>query len=151
MRKKLLKSPIDGIEITTLHKSKGLAWPYVIVGFLEENILPNLSLEKNIEAERCLYYVGITRSKEQLTLHIPSDDTKLSKAAKANHSVMSEGDYGLNFMASRFVYESNVIASVNMATAIYTNIAANIGKTSNLDLFNRYLSAIKIDFRLSGL
>jgi DNA helicase-2/ATP-dependent DNA helicase PcrA len=147
----LNKTEDDYIEITTLHKSKGLAWPFVIVGFLEENILPNLSLEQDVEVERRLYYVGITRSKQQLTLHIPVDDQKLIASANSNLGYMPEVDHGLNFKASRFLYESNIMASINVATAIYNNIPPDIGKTDNLDSFNRYLSAIKINFRLSGI
>lgn len=140
----------DCIEITTLHKSKGLAWPLVIVGYIEENILPNLNLEKNIEVERKLYYVGITRAKKQLTLHIPIDDKKLIASAESNLGFMPEVDHGVNFRASRFLYESNILASINVATAIYKRIPADIGKTDNLDTFNRYLSASNVDFRLSG-
>jgi DNA helicase-2/ATP-dependent DNA helicase PcrA len=141
----------DCIEITTLHKSKGLAWPFVIVGFLEENILPNLYLEKDVEVERRLYFVGITRAKEQLTLHIPIDDEKLITNAESYQGFMPEVDYAIPFKASRFLYESNIVASIKVATAIHTNTSAELGKTGNLDLFNRYLSNIKVNFRLSGL
>lgn len=141
----------DCIEITTLHKSKGLAWPFVIVGFLEENILPNIALEKDVSVERKLYFVGITRAKKQLTLHIPNDDTKLIECSASNLGTMAEVDYGVPFMASRFVYESNIIASVKVASAIYNNTPPEIGKTYNLETFNRYLAAIKVDFRLSGI
>lgn len=141
----------DCIEITTLHKSKGLAWPFVIVGFLEENILPNLSLEKDVEVERRLYFVGITRAKEQLTLHIPIDDENVSANAESYLGFMPEVDYSTPYKVSRFVYESNVIASIKVATAIHNNTSAELGKTGHLDLFNRYLRTIKVDFRLSGL
>lgn len=139
------------IEITTLHKSKGLAWPLVIMGFLEENILPNLSLEKDVKIERRLYYVGITRAKKQLTLHIPIDDQKLTKASALNLGSMPEVDYGKPFMASRFLYESNILASNKVASAIYKQAPPELGKTDNLDSFNRYLRAINMDFRLSGI
>lgn len=150
-RDRLSVTAEDCIEITTLHKSKGLAWPLVIVGFLEENILPNLSLEKDVEVERRLYFVGITRAKEQLTLHIPIDDIKLSTNAESYLGFMPEVDFAVPFMASRFVYESNVVASIKVATAIHSNTSAELGKTGNLDLFNRYLSTIKVDYRLSGM
>jgi DNA helicase-2/ATP-dependent DNA helicase PcrA len=150
-RNRLAISTENCIEITTLHKSKGLAWPVVIVGYLEENILPNLSLEKNVEVERRLYFVGITRAREQLILHIPIDDQKLIANAENNLGFMPEVDYAVPFMGSRFLYESNIVASIKVATAIHSSIPPDIGQTGNLDIFNRYLSAITAPFRLSGM
>ncbi len=80
-----LSSDIDNLEedgesvtLMTLHSSKGLEYPIVFIIGMEEGIFPSdksMLDQEEIEEERRLCYVGITRAKEQTYLTLASQRT----------------------------------------------------------------------------
>ena len=61
----------DKVSLMTIHSAKGLEFPYVFVAGMEENLFPSqLSLtdRKDLEEERRLFYVAVTRAEKRLVL-----------------------------------------------------------------------------------
>lgn len=65
------KNDADTVSLMTIHSSKGLEFPHVFVVGLEENLFPSqlsLNSRSDLEEERRLFYVGVTRTEHKLTL-----------------------------------------------------------------------------------
>ncbi len=65
------KNKSDTVKLMTIHAAKGLEFECVYVGGLEENLFPNamsLDTREDLEEERRLFYVAVTRAKSRLTL-----------------------------------------------------------------------------------
>ena len=103
----------DQVKLMTLHGAKGLEFPYVYMVGMEEGLFPSggFSLdESELEEERRLCYVGITRAKTNLTL-------------TCAEMRMRNGEYDYN-RPSRFINEIprhliHVVTAATKATTSY--------------------------------
>ena len=83
----------DKVSLMTIHSAKGLEFPYVFVVGMEEQLFPSFmaSSRAELEEERRLFYVAVTRAEKQVTLSYAQ--------TRFNNGQRSDGE------VSRFVEE----------------------------------------------
>jgi len=59
---------LDAVRLLTFHASKGLEFPVVFIAGAEEGITPIIRDDSDIEEERRLFYVAMTRAKDELQI-----------------------------------------------------------------------------------
>lgn len=121
------------VSLMTVHSSKGLEFPYVYVIGMEENLFPSRSgdfiSEQDLEEERRLFYVAITRAGKAV---------KLSFA----HSRMKWGQH-VNNNPSRFIKEID-------KRYILNPLDSGEGDNDNESLFRQFSSSRQNTSRQSG-
>ena len=128
----------DAVVLMTLHSAKGLEFPVVFIPGMEEGIFPgNQSMfnEEDLEEERRLAYVGITRAKKKLYL-ISSQQRMLYGQTSRN-------------MPSRFLREipSSVIDDQSVVARRSTGFtSAHSGFSSGARGGSSYTSSSKIGY-----
>lgn len=93
----------DKVSLMTIHAAKGLEFPFTYLVGLEENLFPSqlsLSSPLDLEEERRLFYVAITRAMEQLTL------TYAETRFKYGQFTLCEPSRFIDELASEYVVSS---------------------------------------------
>jgi DNA helicase II / ATP-dependent DNA helicase PcrA len=79
----------DTVKLMTIHAAKGLEFPVVFVGGLEEGLFPNamsINTREELEEERRLFYVAITRAKTRLYLSYANTRYKFGSLIQSDQS-----------------------------------------------------------------
>ncbi len=81
----------EGVNLLTVHASKGLEFEEVYVVDLVDGRFPNTKMMSSVEEERRLFYVAVTRAKERLYLSYAKHDRIKRKAYEASQFLKEAG------------------------------------------------------------
>ena len=94
----------DRLTLSTIHSAKGLEWHTVFVIYMVDGYLPStmsMGSPEELEEERRLLYVALTRAKENLYLIKPNNSRRGGNYFEASYSSFSE--------LTRFLREKDII------------------------------------------
>ncbi len=137
----------NALLITSIHRAKGLEWPLVILPGLEDGALPYRQEDDpegggNIEDERRLFYVAMTRASEQLCFIHPPDNRLQQRQKSGDCSCPASTEDGA-CPASCFLYESNLDFSDRLGERIYQPKAgAGALQAADIATARRYVKAV---------
>jgi len=126
----------DKVTLMTVHGSKGLEFPFVFVVGMEENLFPSpmmLGSSKDLEEERRLFYVAITRAKRNLVLTYATtryffgrlQNYEISRfVGEINPQYVQKNNEKFDSSTS-FSTLRSLVGSQNRTTNSYTKIASN--------------------------
>ena len=149
----------DYVTLMTIHSAKGLEFPYVYIVGLEENLFPgiqSLSTREDLEEERRLFYVALTRAETKLvlsyaesryrwgnlTLSEPSrfieeiDQSLIEKTRKASFRGTSSFNEGINFsnpFSKSFQEKRDYQKKTSSADSPYINKGTNSTTPININ------------------
>jgi DNA helicase-2/ATP-dependent DNA helicase PcrA len=141
-------SASETLLITSIHRSKGLEWPLVILPGLEEGSFPFYRERENnideLEDERRLFYVAMTRAIEQVICIHPMDAELNRCIAKCCGKIPGE-----MVRASRFLYEANPGLSVCLGEMLAQDDGDRTAVADDTTIARRYLESIGSNAKLA--
>ncbi len=131
----------SGVRITSIHKAKGLEWPVVIIPALSARYYPyeaegTFTTKSSEESERRLFYVAMTRAKEDLYLIAPPtwNSAKENKKTQAEQQqtkdwpskFLREADFELCQQAGELIEVGEVLSEPKELAAIQVKKSQNL-------------------------
>ncbi|MBM78313.1 MAG: ATP-dependent DNA helicase [Crocinitomicaceae bacterium] len=143
------------VSMMTIHASKGLEFQYIYIVGLEENLFPSqlsLNSRNDLEEERRLFYVALTRAKNKATLSYSASRFKWGNFINCEPSRFIEEldpafvieSYSKNTFEQKKVKQESLSSSKNIFIKPQRNLKRIKKTTSSIPIDSSEMSKIKI-------
>ncbi len=136
------KKDQNKVSLMSLHSAKGLEFPVVFMAGMEEGLLPHshaLSDPDQIEEERRLCYVGITRAKDKLYMTYANSRWLYGRRSKSNRSRF------LSQIPQNLIVKIQSVNTYQSSSNHRSNYKSNSKKKSKSKKKKKYRIGIEID------
>lgn len=137
--------PCD-IEVMTVHAAKGATFDKVLIPHLREKVFPynfgEVISEEELEEERRLFYVAVTRCRRELRITFP-DVPAFNAALQKNDAQAASSFCDVQYAPSRFIFEMEPLLALSAGNEVRYGgqRVAKLPYTSKV--FQRYLAENK--------
>ena len=90
------------IDLVTVHSSKGLEWDIVFLVHMNDDIFPSSKKSEDIINERRLFYVAVTRARNELVFSYTNDERNLSRFVREIPNILLTYHGLAKYMLSEF-------------------------------------------------
>lgn len=135
-KKKTAKDAPDAIRLSTMHGAKGLEFDDVLILDVNEGITPygRMGVIEDLEEERRLFYVAMTRAKKRLQLlFVKNEEQKLQPSRFLGEAFYGEQKDQLLKSSS----SSSMISSYSLASSHSSKASSTISYSSSSTMFSR--------------
>jgi DNA helicase-2/ATP-dependent DNA helicase PcrA len=133
----------------TIHSAKGLEFPYVYIVGLEENLFPSiqsLNSRTDLEEERRLFYVAITRAERKLTISYAENRYKWGNLTSSDPSrfISEIPEQYIDVPKKVSHHKESFQSSANFSNSL-TGLNTTVSASVNLKNFQKLSSLPRVD------
>ena len=141
---------VKTVKLMTIHSAKGLEFEYVYIVGVEENLFPSymsLDSEENIEEERRLFYVALTRAKRRAFISYAKNRFRYGDMDYCKPSrFLKEIDYQYVDIDSKDLRQETINFNNNKKKYVHSNIFGRIENKNDIYLsFDKKISTEQVE------
>ena len=124
------------IDLLTVHSSKGLEWDVVYLIHCNDEVFPSSKKKEDIINERRLFYVAVTRAREELYFSYTNDERTLSRFIREIPNTLLTYHGLAKYMLSEFELGRTRKRLMDILGCLSSEDLANLRKEKMLDWFH---------------
>lgn len=133
----------NSIDLVTIHSSKGLEWDIVYLVHMNDDVFPSSKKPQDIVNERRLFYVAVTRARQQLYISYTNDERNLGRFVREIPNTLLTYTGLAKYMLSEYELGRSRKRLVDILGSLTTDDLSSLRAQGYLDWFNTQMLEVK--------